>query len=264
MPTWGIVYRSPCKGYLTWTPKGCVLLLFLCRDQQSALSYQSEKILYPEIRRPISKEPNNAESCYSANVSSKVNASVRPRDCAPFRIAPRYATKHVMLVAAGITDIVPHKLFNVILSNFFPFLVHLLKNNVIGYAFEATKCIVIVDALKLRLLQLQERGGTAKVFDGDGFEQSDASLEQWRQDVHIGSHEESIRKNIISLLSEFASMWDERLRKITTVKHHFNLELGSILAFQILYRAGLKTIEREGEETDWTLNEVVIEPAMSE
>lgn len=151
-----------------------------------------------------------------------------------FQNTLRLATKHLTLMANGIIDIFPHKPFNVLLSNFSPCSVHLSKNAVIGHALEVPERILTVQAPKPHLPQSKEGGETAEIFgssDKQDSQQSDTDLERWRHDVHIGSQEKSVRKDIMSLLSGFASIWDGSLGKITTVKHHIDLQSDSRPAF---------------------------------
>lgn len=130
-------------------------------------------------------------------------------------------------MANGIVDVFPHKPFSVLLINFFPCPVHRSKSTFVELAIEAPKRIFTVHALKPRSLQSKEKRWTAEIFDGsdeDGFHQFEAEAEQWRLDVHTGSWKESVRKNIVSLLSDFASMWNKSLGKTTTAKHRINLQ----------------------------------------
>lgn len=68
----------------------------------------------------------------------------------------------------------------------------------------------------------------------------------------------------MNLLSEFLSMWNESLRKITTVQHHTDLKPDSHPSFRHFYPAELKRRVRKKQETDRTLKEDVIRPGMSE
>lgn len=60
---------------------------------------------------------------------------------------------------------------------------------------------------------------------------------------------------MLSLLFEFASMWDGSLGKITTVKHHVDPHPDSRPALQHPYRARLKKKELEIQEIDRRLKE---------
>lgn len=120
----------------------------------------------------------------------------------------RLASKHLTLMANEIMDILPHKHFNALVSNFSLSSVHLSRNTVIGHALEASESILNVKAFAPHLPQCKERAGTAEIFgtsDEDDFEQSDLESEQWNQNVHIGSQDKFVREDIMSHLSEFAS-----------------------------------------------------------
>lgn len=85
-----------------------------------------------------------------------------------------------------------------------------------------------------------------------------------RQDIHISSQEGSVRQDNTSPLSQFPSIWDECLRKNTTVKLHINLQPHSRPVIQHPYEVGLKKSEHESQETDRMLRDSVSGPAISE
>lgn len=62
----------------------------------------------------------------------------------------------------------------------------------------------------------------------------------------------------MNLLFDLASMWNEVLGNIITVKHQIRLKPDRRPAFQNPYRDGLQTKENEGQQIDWTLEEDVI------
>lgn len=64
-----------------------------------------------------------------------------------------------MLMANGITDLFSRKSFIVLLSSFFPGLVHLLENNVIGHVFEAPRRVLKVDVFKYNNFDLRIKKG---------------------------------------------------------------------------------------------------------
>lgn len=143
-------------------------------------------------------------------------------------------------MASGIVDIFPHTPVTVLLSSFSPCLVHLSKNIAIQNALESPERIFTMEAPKPHLLQSKEGEGTAEKMDcsvEDSFQKLDADPEQWRQELHICGKEEPVRKGIMSLPSEFASMWSGSLGKITTAKHHIHLQPTSRPAFRHPYRA---------------------------
>lgn len=95
--------------------------------------------------------------------------------------APKPATKHLVLVANEITDIVRYKPFNVLLPNFSPYSVHLSKNTVTGYVLEAPARILTVNSLEPHPFQSKEEGLNVKLIDSSDEESSqnpDGVLEQ--------------------------------------------------------------------------------------
>lgn len=68
----------------------------------------------------------------------------------------------------------------------------------------------------------------------------------------------------LELLSQLSSMRNGTLGKITTLKHHIDLEPDPRAAFRRSYRAGSKPVKHEARDTDWMLTRSVIESAMSE
>lgn len=79
-------------------------------------------------------------------------------------IAPRFATKHLTLMASGTKEFFPHKPFNLLLSGSFPCLAHLLKNNFRGHALEFLRRIFVVNAPKSQLLESKKGEIPAKNF----------------------------------------------------------------------------------------------------
>lgn len=74
----------------------------------------------------------------------------------------RFATRLLTLMATETVDLVPHKSFNVPLSNISPCPAQLSKNNVLGYALEAPERILTADTFKLLLRQCREGEGLPK------------------------------------------------------------------------------------------------------
>lgn len=84
-----------------------------------------------------------------------------------------------------------------------------LERTVTGHGHEAPEGIFTVDDPKLHLLQSKEGARTAESFDSNdegGYQQPDADPEQCREDGHMGSQEEPVPEDFLSLLSEFESM----------------------------------------------------------
>lgn len=63
----------------------------------------------------------------------------------------------------------------------------------------------------------------------------------------------------MSFLSEFASMRNGSLRKMTEVKHHIKVKQDSAPAFQHSYRAELKIRKRKSQKTGWKLEKDLTE-----
>lgn len=68
----------------------------------------------------------------------------------------RLATKHLALTANGTMHMVPHELFNVLLSSFSLFLAHLSKITVNGHKYEPLERFSAVNALKPHPIQCNE------------------------------------------------------------------------------------------------------------
>lgn len=116
------------------------------------------------------------------------------------------------------------------------------------------------------LLQSRKGRGTARILrrsDEDGSQQPDAQSEQWRQDFHIDTEEESVWKDITSLIPELASFWDGSLGKITTVKHHIYVQPNSRPAYPHPYQTELKTKDHQDQKNDQMLIQGVIRTPLS-
>ena len=82
----------------------------------------------------------------------------------------------------------------------------------------------------------------------------------WREDVHIGAEDSTVRSEIMNMLSEFTDMWSGRLGKIDATKHRMELKLGARPIYQAPYRARPIARGKEKKEIDRVLRAGVIEP----
>lgn len=158
-----------------------------------------------------------------------------------------------------------HKPFNVVVSTYFSGPVHVSKFTVIGQTLEVAEPIFTVEIPKPHFLPSKEWAETAENLhssEEESFQNLHADADQYTQNFHTGSQSECLRKNPVSLLSDFTSTRDGSLGRTTTVKHHTDLKPDFRLAVRHPYWVGLKRREHENKEIHRLFEESVTEPAM--
>lgn len=169
---------------------------------------------------------------YSANVPGILASSVSEEGLCSVQKAWRFSTQELTPMAKKTTNIFPHKLSNVVLSNSSPHLAPLSNNSVTGWALEAVERLLSVSALDPYTIHCTKGRGTVEIIYSvyrDIVKKPNADLKQQRQ--YLGSQKKFSQEHIMNLLSEFSSMSNESLEKMTTVKHHIDLKSDSRSAF---------------------------------
>lgn len=135
---------------------------------------------------------------------ANVQERCQTRELCSVQSTHRIASSHCTLRATKSIEIYPYKRLNMLLSNSFPCPQHLSKATVIHYAVQALEwifdCRCSRTPFTIVLRCIEETAKTFESFGEDSSQKPDADPLHWKQDVHNGSQEDSVRKDIMSSL----------------------------------------------------------------
>jgi hypothetical protein len=87
---------------------------------------------------------------------------------------------------------------------------------------------------------------------------------EWKEHLNLDHLSETLRDQVVNILSKHDSMWAGSLGEIYITQHRMELQKDAKHIYQAPYRAGSKAREVERIEVDRMLQEGVIEPATYE
>lgn len=198
--------------------------------------------------------------------------------------------RQLTVAARGIAEVLPKQPFHIIVSNFSNQPVRLPKHMLIAYTDEPPASI---HYSRKRTRKTHRRGtpeeqckplsephetvsadhykpnvdrATKMARHTDVLQEDNQRLaHNWRDKVDLSNNHGQYRQQLIDMLSEFESMWDGHLGRISTAKHRIELsDPNTAPVLSAPPHDGPKTREFERIEVDKMLAENVIEPAQTE
>ena len=216
---------------------------------------QSDKPERRQVALPANKPSREIHFVRAAIIPPMTQALTMVRAATPvggyvIQNSPKTAHNNLSLMEQGVIDVVPEKMFSVMLSNVGHCAVQIPRQTVVGLPIPSPTHILTLGESAVEAAKAKEREGifnfnpsTADDAAGEAAdnrtdkggaeqatppraplgadgpdkpEETAASEEDpiyWQEDVHIGAEDEEVRSEVLQVLSEFKDMWTGRLGK---------------------------------------------------